>query len=489
MAIRKAYIDWKRLDKSSKLESGKVYMVFMLDNANHTGAFGFATYYKKGDVVKLRLREDYRPGLGAETEEQRLLDAIFGRNKTYIVPMDGLYQQTGDYGVDEKCENGAFKGCAEQLVPAGNTLNDDQDGAIPVFWAECPVVPQGYNLIDDVHAARTIDGDAMGDLRAKLDASKAAMYVYQGLCGHSQDKQARLPGDDGNVNVYVKGGICSVTPGMAATLVLGVHGAATKLAAVPDDELKSVAMTLTQVDSRETGARMWNNIREKYGLTVKESSYALMILTFLSDTQKGFYECRNKLLAARTPDSLDTTRIVIEAYGKSHLPMRLGRLRKLYALNAPEIILFNELRMACEIAAAWKFSNLIVHVTQDFANYFGINPDGTRSETCTEVGDMELYTQYLKSQECDHKCDACDVAYCDERDGPLPDDIAPADPDEDKNLPRYSAAYMPNFMMRVPGVCIVDNETNTFLRDDDGNIETWTECPRDRLDELNAIAK
>ena len=489
MAVRKAYIDWKRLDKNSGLISGKEYMCFSIDRANMAGCIGFARYYNKGDVVKLALREDYRPNTQAPTAEQRLLDALFGRTKTYIVPVDGLYQQTGDYGVDEKCENGAFKGCSEQLVLAGNTLDDDTDGAIPVFWAECPVLPEGYTLFEDIHPPRTQDGEALSDLRLKLEQSKAAMYVYQGLCGHSQDKQALLPGDDGSVNVYIKGAVCSVTPQMAANLVLSVQSAAAKIAMIPEGDVMNLNVDITGAPDRETATRIWHDFMEKHSITVKESSYALMAVTAIADRPAGFYACRDKILARKTPDALDNVRVVIEAYGKSHLPGRIARLARLMRLNAPDIILMNELRMACEIAAAWKFTNTIIHVTQDFSDSFGINPDGTRSSSCSEVGDAELYRKFLDSQDCDHNCDGCDVRYCEERDGPLPESVIPAEPEpEDNDKPRFVPAYMPNFMMRVPGVIIVDSETDTFVRDENGEIEVWVECPRDRLEELNKNA-
>lgn len=488
MGVRKAYIDWKRLDKDSVLESGKEYMCFTADPASMAGSICFAKYYQKGDAVKLPLRADYGPDGGdGPTAEQRLLSAIFGRYRQYIVPMDGLYEQTGDYGIDEKCENGAFEGCSEQLVLAGNALPDGTDGAVPVFWAECPLLPAGYALLDSVRPRACIDAAAAADLRARLEDSHDAMYAYQGLCGHGRDNAAPLPGDEGTCDVYVQGAVCDVAPVRAASLVLDIEAAAKKLSAIDPGELDKFGEEFHAAEDHQAASRIWNDFREKLGLTVKEGSYALKFLAALYDDAAGFYECRNRIIARGGPGSMDNVKVIVEAWGASQLPNRMRRLVDLGRLGAPQVIMENELRMACEYAAAWRFADDIARVTPGFATSFGINPDGTRSDTCSKVGDLELMRAYLESQDCGHRCEGCDVAYCDERDGPMPG-LEPENNDGEEDAPadRYVMGYMPNFMMRRPGAVIIDNETDSFVRNADGEIETWTECPRARLEELNA---
>lgn len=483
--MRKAFIDWKRLDGTSGLEPGKEYMCFAADPASMSGSLCFARYYKKGDVVKLPLRQDYRPDDKEPTAEERLLSAIFGRSKRYVVPMDGLYEQTGDYGVDEKCENGAFEGCSEQLVLTGNALPDGTEGAVPVFWAECPLLPAGYKSLDGAKLAAGTDKARAEALRNGLEDSEDAMYAYQGLCG----RQAPLPGDGTDCSVHVQGAVCSVSPERAAALVIDVCSSARKLAAVePKDEIQAFLDAFSAAKSHEDAVRLWNDFREKHGLTVKEGSYALKALMAMSGQAPGFYQCRDRILARGGAGAMDNVRVVVEAWGLSQLPNRLERLSNLYRLGAPSVIMQNELRIACEYAAAWRFADDIARVTDRFAASFGINPDGTRSGACEKVGDAELMHDYLESQACGHDCGNCGVSYCDERDGAMDGD------EEDENgapgepMPRYVMAYMPNFLMRTPGVAIIDNETDRFLRNPDGSIEIWTECPRERLEQLNAGA-
>ena len=490
--MRKAFIDWKRLDGTSDLESGKEYMCFTADLSSMAGSLCFAKYYKKGDVVKLPLRQDYRPDDTEPTPEERLLATIFGRCKRYVVPMDGLYEQTGDYGVDEKCENGAFEGCSEQLVLAGNALPDGAEGAVPVFWAECPLLPAGYKSIDGVKISPCGDKARAEKLREGLEGSEHAMFTYQSLCGHGLDLQAPLPGDDLPCTVHVQGAVCSVSPERLAAMVIDICSATEKMAAIdPETDIKAFMDAFSAAGSKEDAARIWNDFREKHGLTVKEGGYALKAIMSMMDEAPGFYKCRDRILARGGAGAMDNVKVIVEAWGMSQLPERLARLVRLNRLLAPEIIMKNELRIACEHAAAWRFADEISKVTPGFAKSFGINPDGTRSDTCEKVGDAELVHDYLESQQCDHDCGNCDVSYCDERDGNIDEaeiqlngrELAKAE------MPRYVMAYMPNFMMRVPGVLIIDNETDRFLRNPDGSFEIWTECPRERLEQLNAEAR
>ncbi len=486
MAIRKAFIDWKRLEKSSGLESGKEYLVFAPDKESMSGVPFFAVYYEQGDVVKLPLRDDYRADDKEPTNETRLLAAIFGRMRDYIVPMDGLYEQTGDYGVDEKSENGAFEGCSQQLVLVGNTLPDGAEGAVPVFWAECPVLPAGYALMASRTDAKCIDREYASDLRAALESDPDALYAYQGLCG---TKSAPMPGDDERAEIRVKGAFCDESPERVASLVLSVAGAAKKLAAIPDSDLQAFDKEFHDAGGHEAAARCWNRFREARGITLKEGTYALKYLAWRADEAAGFYKCRDRILARGGSGALDSAKVVIEAYGMSQFPPRIARLVKLMSIGAPAVILQNELRMACEFAAAWRLAGSVSRVTPDFAECFGINPDGTRSGSCSEVGDAELMHEWLQSQDCGHDCEHCDVMYCDERDGEIPE-LAPEDDGEEEpaEVPRYGIAYMPNFMMRQKGAVILDSLEHRFVRDGDGNIEVWTTCPKERLEQLNAAA-
>ncbi|MCM1441852.1 MAG: hypothetical protein NC131_21965, partial [Roseburia sp.] len=431
--------------------------------------------------------------------------AIFGKERDYVVPRDGLYIMTSDYGVDEEAENRAFEGCSKMLVPVGNKLSPGDPEALPAYWAEAPLVPDGFDEDAPKPAAPgyTLPGEPTDqDLCEMLENDPVAMGAYRGLMGHyAGNGPVPMPGGRDGCDLCLCGAVYSLTPRRVASHVLSVWNLAKKIGPVTEEDAAAFhgEIQACRGDSAKTTA-VWDRFKARFGINGREAAMALQHLDFLNDRHKGFYQARDRILSNGGLRSLWSPGVVLDAYGATKAPIRIARTARLAQLGAPEIILVNELRLAVEFRILAKEGACVTGITDKFAGFFGINPDGTRSDKCSGMGDLELEALYEPGLEAD----GVEQASGSETEGFEPDDpedtgSAPCYSDKNcGNEPgsdpcadcpcrkRWTCTYMPNFMMRQAGCTVFDNLENKYLRDGDGNIQVFGKYPKELLDRLNS---
>ena len=470
MGIRKAYVDWSRLDGSSVLENRKVYMVFPADGTASCPVF--ATWYEAGTVVDVGLSEDADVG-GCQTAEEKLMACIFGRSRTFAIPEDGFYVMTADYGVDDG-EDGAFRYCKEQPVCFGNRYGwDGGKSAMPAYWAEVPVLPAG--VLREPKAA--VPPSAAEQTAKRLDAAEAL------LAGDRIAEQAynamshgRRPGDS-PIDMPMAGAIYSIPPTWLAEMVCGVHGFYVGLARIPEERVRDFWSALGKAKDRQDGASIVASFCGEHDLDRKWSWLLFHYVRFLNEDFPDFYANRDSILSAGGLRSLNLPAVLQEALALSKIPFRVGRCVKLEAMGAPEVILVHELRMLAEYVAMARQSHRIACVRPEFAGWFGVKPDGTRGDSHCEYGDMELRRLRAPNPE-DSEDDG------DDEEEESDDGVAGVD------YPYFAGVPAPNFLMRKCRFVIWDNVKCEYVRDADGNVEQFSDGRiRERLAELDAAAR
>ncbi len=454
MGIRRSFVDWNKFTGEEKLESGKTYLVFSVTDGTK-GKPVFAVYYKKGDVVRPALRKDYALHGAPDTPEERLLEAIFGRTRACVIPYDGFYVMTGDYGIDD-----GFEGCSEMPVCFGNAVVDDPKEACPCFWAEAPLEPAGFEPVGAGSLPDIRDEKILArydELNARLEADEMLRAAFDGLCGY----HAAVDGKSFERPL----GPCTyeLSTSKAAERVVRIADCCRALSGIDEDEVTRFAIEMRKLDS-ETATKSMADFLDRHGMSHLLAGYTMQYLMARSAEAgdydlPNFYWFRDKILRRGGSRSLDTPAVMQEALGHSRVPMRIARIVKLLRLGAPDVIIQNEVRVCAETECMFRDAGRIVSVDADaFADTYGIWPDGSRREgKACHVGDAEL------------------VALDPEAENPW----APGDG------PRYIWAFSPNFLMRKSGAPILDREERAYLKDDDGQIRLFEDEPVDELAKLN----
>lgn len=480
MQVRKAYIDWNKLGRDTRLTNKGTYMVCTADG--DTCDIRFATWYEKGTVVSVGIADDVKIDGQAPTAEERLLRALFGRRRSFVVPEDGFYIMTGDYGVDEEGHNGAFEDCKEQLVCAGNRYGwDGGPMAVPSYWAEVPILPDGLRLPSERRPSKPFASERMARRLAEVEKGMAedriAEQVYQSVF-HD------VPYDGPAQELLLGSAVYSVQPLWFAMELLAVHAICGAMAKTPEqafldlhDEMAAMADDAA-IDLRIDGFCQEHDIPQKDRWLMFQYIRALRVRA-LQEDHKDFYWHRDRILAKGGTHALDTAAVLQEALAYTRIQFRVARLVKLERLEAPDVIRLNELRMLTEYLAMGRLGNQIVQVRSDFDQTYGVQPDGSRGSRWCKFGDMEL--------------------------GMLPQP-APDDAEEDtddgedeareKNArvigvdyPYFAATNAPNFLMRKHRFVIWDNVKHEYVRDASGRIEGYDKFPKDRLAAMNESAR
>jgi len=476
MATRKAYIDWKKLGPDTVLENRKLYMVCQADG--DTCVMRFAHYYDAGTVIDIGLADGVDIGKEPTAEEQ-LLACIFGRSRTFVVPEDGFYLRTADYGVDEKEYNGAFENCREQAVCVGNRhgWEEDRTDACPAYWAEVPVLPDGLRLNGEVtynsYRPESYSGKAK-EAEARLERDPLAATVY-----HYVWKDTPLDGP--SIDRPFGKAIYSTSPLWFATALLDAHAMCQALGRAGDEALLAFDESLKPVTDQDEVMRMVEAFCREHGIPENLRWFMFQYIRYVKEDFRGFYEHRDKILRAGGTHSLNLPAVLQEAQALYKIQFWVGRCVKLEQMSAPEVILANELRMLVEYLAMFRLSRNMVCVRPDFNWAYGVNPDGSRGDGWCEFGDMEL--EQLP-QPVPEGCEADD------------DDCGSEDEPEDEepkvigvDYPYFAGVPAPNFLMRKCRYVIWDNAAHRYLRGADGQVEQFAKFPRERLAELNQAAK
>lgn len=475
MAIRKAYVDWKKLGPETRLENRKVYMVCTVDD--DTCVPNFATWYEAGTVIDVSLADGVDVG-GSPSAEERLLEALFGKSKAFVVPEDGFYVSTADYGVDGNDCNGAFRDCKEQLVCMGNRHGwSDGSGAVPAYWAEVPVLPDGLRL----NSESSRDGRTMAEwLQDKYDAAETAL-ADDPLAAkiYKQVMKDRPVGEEARDFPLGKA-VYAVTPLWFARALTDVHAECVAMARLPEGALESFVDGLDGLGSKEEVLRATEEFFQAHRLPGKFRWLVFEYARFLKQDFRPFYHYRNRILAAGGTYAMNTAAVLQEAQAMYKIQFRVGRCVKMEALGAPEVIRENELRILVELVAMARLGRKMLCVSDDFDLAYGVRPDGSRSDRWCEFGDMELE---MLPQVLPEGVEADDG---DDDDGGEPEE-------EDTRVigvdyPYFAGVPAPNFLMRSCAYVIWDNAKHVYVRDGAGQVERFDSFPKARLAELNQAA-
>lgn len=474
MSIRKAYIDWNKLGPETKLENRKTYMVCTVDD--DTCVPGFATWYEAGTVIDVSLADGVDVG-GSPSAEERLLEALFGKSKAVVVPEDGFYVSTADYGVDGNEYNGAFRDCKEQLICLGNRQGwSGENGAVPAYWAEVPVLPDGLRL----NTEPSPDGRSAAEwLRDKYDAVETALAddplaakIYkQVMKDRPVDEQAR--------DFPLGKAVYAMTPFWFAKTLVDVHEVCLALAKLPDGALEAFVDGLDKLESKEAVMKATEEFFKKHDLPGKLRWLVFEYAKCLKQDFRPFYHYRNRILAAGGTYAMNTAAVLQEAQAMYKIQFWVGRCVKMEALGAPEVIRENELRMLVELVSMARLGRKMLCVSDDFDLAYGVHPDGSRSDRWCEFGDMELemLPQVLpEGVEADE--DESEDAQEEEEDARV----------IGVDYPYFAGVPAPNFLMRSCKYVIWDNAKHVYLRDEAGNVEQFDSFPKARLTGLNQAA-
>lgn len=473
--IRKAYVDWNKLGKDTRLDNKGTYMVCTADG--DTCDIRFATWYEKGTVVSVGIADDATIDGQEPTTEERLLRALFGRQRPFVVPEDGFYILTGDYGVDEEEYNGAFEDCKEQLVCVGNRYGwDGGSMAVPAYWAEVPILPDGLRLQSERRPSKAFATELMAKRLAEAEKGMAedriAEQAYQSVF---HDVPYNGPAQE----LPLGSAVYSVQPLWFAMELLSVHAVCGAMAKTPEQAFLDLHDELSAMTDDAAIETRIDGFCHEYGIPRKERWLMFQYVRALRQDCKDFYWHRDRILARGGTHALDTAAVLQEALAYTRIPFWVARFVKLGRLGAPDIIRLNDLRMLMEYLTMGKLARQIVRVQPDFDQTYGVQPDGSRGERWCKLGDMELGM-------LPHP-----VADSPEEDG---DDGKDEAHEEDTRVigvdyPYFAVTNAPNFLMRKHRFVIWDNAKHEYVRDASGRIEGYDKFPKERLAAMNESAR
>lgn len=466
MGMRRSFVKWTPYTSADKLESGRKYMVCSRDGG--IGTLYFAEWHDEGDVVQVELKEGFAPdGTGGASPEEKLLEALFGRRRSYVIPEPGFYVMTGDMGVDEKQDNGALEGCREQPVVVGNLIPDGSPYSCPCYWAELPIEPEGvsYGGGGDAQFLTPAVEERARRAEEGLEAAPGAMAVFESMCG-----KGAAP-DAGRIERMSGACVYSLSRWMVAERVLGIWNFAETLGKVPADELRKFSESYFAAPSREEAWKLLDGFAGKHGVPEGSRRYIPLLAAGEIDAGPGFFACRDRILGRGGTHALDFPAVMQEARGMSGMPARLRRVVALKRIGAPEIIITNEVRMCAELEIMRRDSSGASRIARvdgrRFRELYGISPDGTRGSGRCHYGDLELM--------CMPNGDA---------DGA--DMVLDGGDEEEKSLPRFRPSWRPNFLAREEGEPIFDFASRQYLRGADGKVLLFGDDAMDaELDRLN----
>lgn len=472
--IRKAYVDWNKLGKDTRLDNKGTYMVCTADG--DTCDIRFATWYEKGTVVAVGIADDATIDGQEPTAEERLLRALFGRQRPFVVPEDGFYILTGDYGVNEEEYNGAFEDCKEQLVCVGNRYGwDGGSMAVPAYWAEVPILPDGLRLQSERRPSKAfateLTAKRLAEVEKGMDEDGIAEQVYRSVL-HD------IPYDGPAQEFPLGSAVYSVSPLWFAAELLAAHAVCEAIVKTPEQAFLDLHDTLAEMTDDAAIDLKIDGFCHEHGIPRKERWLMFQYVRALREDCKDFYWHRDRILARGGTHALDTVAVLQEALAYTKIPFWVARVVKMDRLGAPDIIRLNELRMLMEYLTMGKLARQIVRVQPDFDQTYGVQPDGSRGSRWCKYGDMEL----------------CNLP------ASVPGDIDEDEDDKDEpqeedtrvigiDYSYFAVTNAPNFLMRKYRFVIWDNATHAYVRDAAGRIEGYDKFPKERLAAMNESAR
>lgn len=376
---RQAFINWERVTEDNKPENHKSYMVAEIVEED-VAKLGFATWYDKGTVVDIPLKESKNKA--EMTAEERLLQCIFGSYKEYTVPKSGFYILTGDYGIDESIEDGAFEGCTQMLID----LSDD------IYFAEEPLAPEGYLTeyqdkqrmqAKSKQVKAAMHEEKINDIKSVMDDNECVKNVIDSLAGENWSSE------DVMITERYGYGIYTLSAMDISENVIEANSAINALINLINEEggIETVATTLREAlkskTYRDCLAQMLN--RE----SLKDISWKVKrCLTIYLESivvNYDFYHYRNRF----AKQFEDPAQVMIASQAANSIVNRLDRCWKLRTFKAPIVIQTEELKLFTKSLIAFTNIRKLEGVADEFEQEFGVDKNGLAVDIPNALGDFE----------------------------------------------------------------------------------------------------
>lgn len=474
-------VNWQQLNEKSELESGKLYLCSHTKNPKDDEIIT-TTYYEKGDIVHVRVDETI--DFGKETAEKKLLAKIFGHIKNCAIPETGLYIITDKYGMIQNGEDEQYQYCTQRPVCIGNPVSET-----PCYFAPIPPDPDAKNETEETVPVDTIKQQQREELVANVNADPIMRECVKAMI---QDTKPW----DGEIEVPLNGLIYCIEADSVWYAVYDCWTIAKTLADTPKKERNETAAKAAKlIDAKvEDNTKYWkiiNNFCNNHNIkTALNRHLTNLHLLYLAERNASFYAIREHMLNKKDAIWLSNIDVLQDAYAKSRIPARLSRVIKLIELKAPEIIMINELRLLAIQLLVVRNPGCEVHVLPNYTDIFSVDAYGNRGEieTCKAlIGDEELFYAYKDpNEDPDDKTETEDANVVD-----IPIEPETSNTETEDNNPETDRTYVclwaPNFMMRRGmGKCVIfNNLDHTYLRDENGEIRLFDDCPYEFLKELN----
>lgn len=472
---RQAFVNWERVTKDNVPESGKEYLVAEVCAVDEKEvSIGLAIWHNKGDVVKLACKLQDITELSAE---ERLLQAIFGKEKEYVIPEAGFYEKTKDPNRVRCFADIEELADIEEVVVK---LSDD------IFFTEKPLVPEGY--LSEEQAKKNLEITRKRNyekhLEERTETVKTAMEANSNLnevvtsvigtkkvsANEMMNRKLSVPG----IRIECETSTLEAAEfaGSAYNIVEGMHkilkseGGEEKVKEILKEAQTTGHLAPTVKTMIDTNADITN-----IGAGIQ---YMIQYFEYLN-APTGYYFYRGKYLAKKKYTDIPT--LVLAAYLMSKTMYRLYRCCRLRELNAPDIIMTNEIRMLTDHMIAHSHVRNLAVNEEDFAEMFGINMDGSEYEGLSWTGNFE---KEMEEDESTEDCDG-DCADCTDYD---PEECACTEEPVD----RYIIVDSPNFLCSEGFYSLWHPIQERYYREDGTNIsvyKTWKDV-RDVRERLNS---
>ena len=461
---RQAYVNWELVTEDNVPESGKEYMVAEIIGGT-MAKLRFATWYHEGDVISLQCKT--LKDINELTAEERLLQAIFGATKDYVIPKTGFYLQTADFGIDENTENGAFADCKEMMI-----LLEEH-----TYFAEKPLVPEGF-LSEEQEKLENLAKSRQLEAKAREDALDKIKFIAKGNVFLNDVIQTCVEKNEISYDVILnkryKTGTLNISTFEIAKAVIKSYELVTGLMNVIHVEggRDKLLETLKEAVKNDTLVATVQNIVMKHNMKDLgiNAQYINMYLYWLS-SGGGFYYYRNRFIVSKKYDNVAC--LMAKAYLAQTLMIRLERYIKLRELDAPDVISQNQLRMFADVLIEYQNLNKVQITTEGFGKKFGVNTDGSEFDGLSFIGNYEKEISDESMIITDEDNDI----------------IETEEPETSKQEPvdKYYIVDSPNFKCFEGYFALYNPKLNKYYRADGENVsvyKVWKDA-RDVREEIN----
>ena len=392
----KAFIDWKRVTPENTPVSGKTYMVAEIHDVNGKYAKPrFATWYNAGDTVQMECKKP--SDFNNMSAENRLLIVLFGLYESVTIERSGFYIKTSDYGVDN--ENHLY-----EMVP----LSED------IYFAESPLMPEGY-LSEEQHdieyeakmkrKAEEHDENHLAKLTDDMNGYEPYALAYKELI----DKTDKPLSYNITHDIEVKLGKVTLKTARIIEYMISQKDVAACIAAIytafggRDNLVNAIVAGAVDNNIHDIVFKILeDNKVPKY----KHRMIAHLLEHLVNDRAYNFY--RDKALKNEEYDEKTLPRMLVRTYAYHKYATQILRMAYLMHLQAPTIILGNELVIVMRSFLLMKHHDSMEIDAQAFSELFGMNMDGTCYEGMCYSGNLE--NCYDDREMTEYKDEYCIVA-------------------------------------------------------------------------------